>query len=88
MVPPGLVDRKEVPMDSSRLTALLIDENDEFRALFRDHQSIESRLAAIGSKGFLDSKEELESRLLKKKKLALKDRMAAIAGGLVRAGRI
>ncbi len=74
-------------MEVSRLTALLMTENDEFRTLHNQHQTIESRLQAIGRKGVLDSGDELESRQLKKQKLAIKDRMAAIADGFARAHR-
>jgi len=65
-------------MEQSPLTARLIHENEEFRSLHRQHRDLESRLDRFREKEFMDAAEELETRDIKKRKLALKDRMAAI----------
>jgi uncharacterized protein YdcH (DUF465 family) len=66
-------------MEQSPLTARLIHENEEFRSLHQRHRELESRLARFREKEFMEAAEELEARDIKKQKLALKDRMAAIA---------
>jgi len=58
---------------------LLARENDEFRRLQEKHRSFEERLTALNGKIFLSDQEKLETTKLKKEKLLLKDRMAAIA---------
>jgi uncharacterized protein YdcH (DUF465 family) len=65
-------------MEQSPLTARLIHENEEFRNLHQQHRDLESRLDRFREKEFMDAAEELEARHIKKQKLALKDRMAAI----------
>jgi uncharacterized protein YdcH (DUF465 family) len=62
-------------MDEIRLKERLLAENPDFRKLFEEHQLHESRLASLAAKPFLSSAEEFEERDLKKRKLALKDRM-------------
>jgi uncharacterized protein YdcH (DUF465 family) len=79
MISTGLDHRQEGPMEQSPLTARLIHENEEFRSLHRQHTELESRLHRYREKEYMDAAEELEARLIKKRKLALKDRMAAIA---------
>jgi uncharacterized protein YdcH (DUF465 family) len=62
-------------MDEKQLKQLLLKENQEFRRLYEEHQSYEKKLEKFKSKSFLTEEEELEERELKKRKLALKDRM-------------
>ena len=54
----------------------------EYRRLHSEHRDHESRLQALASKSRLSEEEELEEKRLKKEKLALKDRMEAIARNL------
>lgn len=65
-------------MDESALKELLLKENAEFRKLHEEHQRHEKRLAVLGKKTYLSEDERLEEKELKKKKLALKDRMYTI----------
>ena len=65
-------------MEQSPLTARLIHENEEFRSLHQQHKDLESKLDRFREKEFMDAAEEIEARRIKKQKLALKDRMAAI----------
>ena len=62
-------------MDEQELKALLLRENAEFRRAHDDHQACETALDAIRGKAYLSPAEADEERELKKKKLALKDRM-------------
>jgi uncharacterized protein YdcH (DUF465 family) len=62
-------------MDEKALKELMLKENAEFRELNNDHQACDKRLEKLRAKGFLNEAETLEERELKKRKLALKDRM-------------
>ncbi|MCK7470574.1 MAG: DUF465 domain-containing protein [Desulfomicrobium escambiense] len=62
-------------MDEQALKELLLRENPEFRRAHDDHQACEKALDAIRAKAYLSPAEADEERELKKKKLALKDRM-------------
>jgi uncharacterized protein YdcH (DUF465 family) len=65
-------------MDETRLKERLLAESSEFRKLFDEHQLHESKLAALAEKPFLSADEEIEEKEIKKRKLALKDRMYLI----------
>ncbi len=65
-------------MDETKLKELLLGESEEFRKLNEEHQSCESKLEILKGKSFLTEDEKLEERELKKRKLALKDRMYAL----------
>ena len=62
-------------MDEKALKELMLRENTDFRRLHEEHQASEKRLEDLQSKSFLTEEEKLEERELKKRKLALKDRM-------------
>jgi uncharacterized protein len=62
-------------MDEKALKELMLKENADFRKLYDDHQACEKRLEGLQRKSFLNEEETLEVRELKKRKLALKDRM-------------
>jgi len=62
-------------MDEKALKELMLKESAEFRKHHDDHQACEKRLEVLQAKSFLNEKEKLEERELKKRKLALKDRM-------------
>jgi len=62
-------------MDEKALKELMLRENADFRRLHEEHQASEKRLEDLQSKSFLTEEEKLEERELKKRKLALKDRM-------------
>jgi uncharacterized protein YdcH (DUF465 family) len=55
---------------------LLLRECEEFQQLSRRHQELDERLTALTAKYFLSEEEKLEEITLKKRKLAIKDRMA------------
>jgi uncharacterized protein YdcH (DUF465 family) len=62
-------------MDEKALKELLLRENADFRRLHEEHQVCEKTLKDLQAKSFLTEEEKLEERELKKRKLALKDRM-------------
>lgn len=56
---------------------LLHREDEEFRTWAEQHHRYEDRLSELADKTMLSPDEEVEERELKKKKLYLKDQMAA-----------
>ena len=62
-------------MNENELKQKMLKENRTFKKLFEEHQSYEKRLEKFKSKSFLTEEEAVEERELKKRKLALKDRM-------------
>ena len=62
-------------MEEKELKELMLKQSEEFRKLYEEHQKCEKRLDQFKEKSFLTEEEELEERGLKKKKLALKDKM-------------
>jgi len=62
-------------MEEKKLKELLLKEDKNFRNVFKSHQRCEKKLEEFKKKGFLTEKEMLEEKELKKKKLALKDKM-------------
>ena len=61
------------------LKAVLLQTNEEFHNLAAEHHTLEDRLHELVEKPHLSEPEQLEEITLKKRKLALKDRMEAIA---------
>ena len=61
---------------ASEIKELLLQESEEFQQLSRRHQELDARLHALTAKFFLTDEEKVEEVTLKKKKLAIKDRMA------------
>jgi uncharacterized protein YdcH (DUF465 family) len=59
----------------------LTEVDAEYRRLHDAHQDHEQRLQTLAGKPSLSAEEEFEEKRLKKEKLALKDRMEAIARG-------
>ncbi len=71
-------------MDEKELKELLLRENAEFRRAHDDHQACEKALDAIRGKAHPSAAETDEERELKKKKLALKDRMYRLMSDYLR----
>ena len=72
-------------MDEHAIKELLLRENAEFRRVHDDHQACEMALDTIRAKAYLSPAEADEERELKKKKLALKDRMYRLISDRLRA---
>jgi uncharacterized protein YdcH (DUF465 family) len=56
---------------------ILSSEDEEFRSWLEEHHACESRLSELASKSQVSIEEEIEEKTLKKRKLHLKDQMAA-----------
>jgi uncharacterized protein YdcH (DUF465 family) len=56
---------------------ILSSEDEEFRNWLEEHHACESRLTELASKSQVTTEEEIEEKTLKKRKLHLKDQMAA-----------
>lgn len=56
----------------------LFETDEEFRALFEEHQRFEKRLEELLEKSLLSEEDELEEKQIKRQKLLLKDRMELI----------
>lgn len=56
----------------------LFESDEEFRALFEEHQKFEERLEELLEKSLLSEEDELEEKQIKRQKLYLKDRMEII----------
>jgi hypothetical protein len=57
----------------------VVRQDDEYRKLEQEHHDYERRLLAFSEKAVLSDDEQVEEITLKKKKLQVKDRMAALA---------
>ena len=62
-------------MEEKELKDVLLRESEEFKKVYLQHQEYEKRLEKFKQKDFLTEKEKFEEKELKKKKLALKDKM-------------
>jgi uncharacterized protein YdcH (DUF465 family) len=58
---------------------LLLRSNDEYRQLAERHHELDDRLHELTEKHYLSNTEQFEEVTLKKRKLALKDQMEAMA---------
>jgi uncharacterized protein YdcH (DUF465 family) len=56
---------------------ILSAEDHEFRRWLEEHHACESRLSELAVKSQISIEEEIEEKTLKKRKLLLKDQMAA-----------
>ena len=62
-------------MREKELKELLLKENEEFKKANQLHQQYEKKLDKLKAKSFLTETEKQEEKEIKKKKLALKDKM-------------
>ena len=65
--------------EAQEVKNLLLQGNDQYRQLAEQHSQLDRRLHELTDKHYLSSTEQFEEITLKKKKLALKDRMEEIA---------
>lgn len=61
---------------SETVKEYLLNENEDFKRLARKHRELDDRITRLSSRFLLSDKEKFEEAALKKKKLALKDKMA------------
>jgi uncharacterized protein YdcH (DUF465 family) len=64
----------------------LLNDDPEFRTWNEEHHKLESRLAVLAAKSSVSPEEDVEEKTLKKRKLILKDQMAARMRGHSMAG--
>lgn len=57
-----------------------LNDDEELRGLYTQHQELKQKLEAFRSKLYLTNEEEIEEKRIRKLKLASKDRMMAILG--------
>lgn len=62
-------------MGEKELKNVLMQKNSEFREIVEQHKAYDTELEKLESKNYLSEDEKLKVRELKKKKLALKDKM-------------
>ena len=65
--------------DAQDVKNLLLHDSDQYRQLVEQHHQLDSRLHQLHDKQYLSTPEHLEEVTLKKRKLALKDRMEEMA---------
>jgi uncharacterized protein YdcH (DUF465 family) len=65
--------------DAQDVKSLLLQRDDQYRQLASMHHELDTRLHELTERHYLSTDEEIEEHLLKKRKLALKDQMEAIA---------
>ena len=68
--------------EAQEVKNLLLRSNDHYRQLAERHHQLDDRLHELTEKHYLSGTEQLEEATLKKRKLALKDQMEAIARDL------
>ncbi|MEJ2108848.1 MAG: DUF465 domain-containing protein [Acidobacteriota bacterium] len=59
----------------TELQEQLLRDNPEYRRLAEEHQSYDVQLENLTNKHYLNEEEQIQEKLLKKKKLRLKDQM-------------
>lgn len=62
-------------MTEEKIKEILLKNNEDFRKIHQEHQQCEQSLDQLRSKSFLTEEERLQEKMLKKKKLKLKDEM-------------
>jgi uncharacterized protein YdcH (DUF465 family) len=67
--------------EAQEVKGLLLQQHDLYRQLAEQHQELDSRLHELTDKQYLTPSEQFEQATIKKRKLALKDRMEVIARG-------
>lgn len=73
--------------EAQEVKNLLLQQDDQFRQLVEQHHQLDHRLHELTDKHYLSTSEQFEEITLKKRKLALKDRMEEIAREYVHAQR-
>ena len=72
--------------EAQELKSQLLHSHDDYRQLAELHHQLDTRLHELTDKSYLSPTEQVEEATLKKRKLALKDRMEEIARAYRQAG--
>jgi len=62
-------------MNEEKIKEILIKENTDFKKTYKKHQDCEKKLKKYQSRHYLNDKEQIKMKEIKKKKLLLKDKM-------------
>ena len=73
-----MANAQDVPGSSQAAAAAPLQVHDRFQELTREHHSLDQRLLDLASMSYLTDAQHIEEVTLKKRKLALKDQMAAL----------
>ena len=65
--------------EAQEVKNLLLNSNEHYKELAERHHQLDDRLHELTEKHYLSDTEQLEEVTIKKRKLALKDQMEAIA---------
>jgi len=65
--------------EAQSVKGLLLQHDDGYRQLAEQHHDLDHRLHELSGKSYLSTSEQIEEAILKKRKLALKDRMEEMA---------
>jgi uncharacterized protein YdcH (DUF465 family) len=65
--------------EAQEVKAVLLQSDDTYRQLANRHHELDTRLHELSEKHYLSANEQLEEVTIKKRKLACKDQMEAIA---------
>ena len=65
--------------EAQSVRGLLLQHDDGYRQLVEQHNELDHRLHQLTDKPYLSTSEQIEEATLKKRKLALKDRMEEMA---------
>jgi uncharacterized protein YdcH (DUF465 family) len=65
--------------EAQEVKNLLLQQDDQYRALAEQHHQLDDRLHQLTERHYLSDSEQFEEATLKKRKLALKDRMEEMA---------
>ena len=68
----------QLPNDPTDVKDVLLRTNESFRQLASEHHEIDERIQQLARLAYLTDQQQFEEIALKKRKLALKDRMAEI----------
>jgi uncharacterized protein YdcH (DUF465 family) len=68
----------EAQLSPDHLRAVLLESHDEFRQLVSEHHRLDERIHDLSEAHYLTDEQQIEETSLKKRKLALKDRIEGI----------
>ena len=74
----------QLPLDDTH--AAWLQQDDGFRQLVLEHHELDERIRQLSTITYLSDAQQFEELSLKKRKLALKDRMAALTRSRATAG--
>lgn len=76
-----MANAQDVPGSSAAASAAPLQSNSRYEELTQQHHSLEQRLHDLASMSYLTDAQHLEELTLKKRKLAIKDQIAALVAG-------